>query len=419
MTHADSELVVRWVIAARTPDPRRKLRRPRDVSGRRHVGSRSGRGPIVRWACPTSRRPRAVIPRDPCPTSALSARCASSRPASGTSQPSSRRPTTSSMPRPGSGCSPAIRPTSSGWTCRSRSSATSPTTATGGRPGRSPRGARTGPCARTPTRPCTPTSRPIACPDGRRSATQRGFFARLRLEPFGPDAGVLPHERTLAGAEGGPLQAASRDGRQHQPGRRAVRRPERRGDRRRLPPWPADRRTSTSPTTTAFATGCGRCRRTATGRAEHRGGRLLAAAEAGPITIADGHHRYETALRYRDERRMTRSCEEDPPFDYLLTLFLEASGEPLTVLPTHRLVRGIGEEARGRLLVARATSCSRSSRSRPRTRWSRLRRRPAGTSAARAGSGCGRGAVARSCARGATPSSRSCRPAARPSARST
>ena len=29
--------------------------------------------------------------------------------------------------------------------------------------------------------------------------TQRGFFARLRLEPFGPERGVLPHERTLAG----------------------------------------------------------------------------------------------------------------------------------------------------------------------------------------------------------------------------
>jgi hypothetical protein len=28
-------------------------------------------------------------------------------------------------------------------------------------------------------------------------------------------------------------------------------------------------------------------------------------ARRGPVTIADGHHRYETALRYRDERRMT------------------------------------------------------------------------------------------------------------------
>ncbi len=29
--------------------------------------------------------------------------------------------------------------------------------------------------------------------------TQRGFFARLRIEPFGPGSGVLPHERTLSG----------------------------------------------------------------------------------------------------------------------------------------------------------------------------------------------------------------------------
>jgi uncharacterized protein (DUF1015 family) len=75
---------------------------------------------------------------------------------------------------------------------------------------------------------------------------------------------------------------------------------------------------------------------------------LMAAPGRGPVTIADGHHRYETALRYRDERRMSRSCEEDPAFDYLLMLFIEAS-EPLTVLPTHRLVRGAGQAASGLL----------------------------------------------------------------------
>ena len=41
---------------------------------------------------------------------------------------------------------------------------------------------------------------------------------------------------------------------------------------------------------------------------------------------------------------MSRSCEEDPAFDYILTLFLEATGEPLTVLPTHRIVRGLGDD---------------------------------------------------------------------------
>ena len=71
---------------------------------------------------------------------------------------------------------------------------------------------------------------------------------------------------------------------------------------------------------------------------------LLAAAAAGPLTIADGHHRYETALRYRDERRMSRSCEEDPAFDYVLTLFVDAAGQALTVLPTHRVVRGLGDD---------------------------------------------------------------------------
>ena len=77
---------------------------------------------------------------------------------------------------------------------------------------------------------------------------------------------------------------------------------------------------------------------------------LLGLAARGPITIADGHHRYETALRYRDERRMTRSCDEDPAFDYLLVLLVEA-GEPLTVLPTHRLVRaGAGTGSRANLL---------------------------------------------------------------------
>ena len=71
---------------------------------------------------------------------------------------------------------------------------------------------------------------------------------------------------------------------------------------------------------------------------------LISIAGHQPVTIADGHHRYETALRYRDERRMSRSCEEDPPFDYLLMLFLETTAERLTVLPTHRIVRSIGDE---------------------------------------------------------------------------
>jgi uncharacterized protein (DUF1015 family) len=81
-------------------------------------------------------------------------------------------------------------------------------------------------------------------------------------------------------------------------------------------------------------------------------GRLSRVAAERPVTIADGHHRYETALRYRDERRMSRSCEEDPPFDYLLTLLLESGSQTLTVLPTHRVVQGLGDDVESLLSAA-------------------------------------------------------------------
>jgi hypothetical protein len=48
---------------------------------------------------------------------------------------------------------------------------------------------------------------------------------------------------------------------------------------------------------------------------------------------------------------MSRSCEEDPAFDYMLMLFLDAVGEPLTVLPTHRIVGELGEGGVHRLLA--------------------------------------------------------------------
>jgi uncharacterized protein (DUF1015 family) len=54
---------------------------------------------------------------------------------------------------------------------------------------------------------------------------------------------------------------------------------------------------------------------------------LIEVVGAGPVTIADRIEPYEAALRYRDERRMSRSCEEDPAFDYILTLFVEAPAD--------------------------------------------------------------------------------------------
>ena len=208
-------------------------------------------------------------------------------------------------------------------------------------------GAPMGPCTRTRTRRSTSTSRPTASRAPTSRGRSAGSSARLRLE------GVRRRVRRPAAradavrAPGGSLQAAAGDGRQHQPGGRPVRRPGRRAaspvleaateraGRRR----PGRRRRRS-------AIACGPCRPTGTQAAAVAP--LLAAASRGPVTIADGHHRYETALRYRDERRMSRSCEEDPAFDYILTLFLEATTQPLTVLPTHRILRGLGEAGVGR-----------------------------------------------------------------------
>ncbi len=58
-----------------------------------------------------------------------------------------------------------------------------------------------------------------------------------------------------------------------------------------------------------------------------------------PLFIADGHHRYETALNYRRTRReragTTRGAQ---PYDAVLMLFASLEDPGLTVLPTHRVL---------------------------------------------------------------------------------
>ena len=62
---------------------------------------------------------------------------------------------------------------------------------------------------------------------------------------------------------------------------------------------------------------------------------------AGPIYIADGHHRYETALTYQQEKTQGRSPGGSGAFNYVMMELVEFSDAGLIVLPLHRLVRGI------------------------------------------------------------------------------
>jgi uncharacterized protein (DUF1015 family) len=67
-------------------------------------------------------------------------------------------------------------------------------------------------------------------------------------------------------------------------------------------------------------------------------GELLSAK---PIYIADGHHRYETALTYQRGRMQEQSLAGSGAFNYVMMELVEFSDPGLIVLPLHRLVRGI------------------------------------------------------------------------------
>ena len=60
------------------------------------------------------------------------------------------------------------------------------------------------------------------------------------------------------------------------------------------------------------------------------------------LIIADGHHRYETALNYRDERRASDPTKAgNCPHDYAIMTFVNTNSPGLLVLPTHRVVHGL------------------------------------------------------------------------------
>ena len=61
-----------------------------------------------------------------------------------------------------------------------------------------------------------------------------------------------------------------------------------------------------------------------------------------PVFIADGHHRYETAIRYRDElARKQGGISHDHPANFVLMALVGMSDPGLLILPTHRLVSGL------------------------------------------------------------------------------
>jgi uncharacterized protein (DUF1015 family) len=174
-------------------------------------------------------------------------------------------------------------------------------------------------------------------PDGARR-TRHGFIARLRLTDFGERV-VLPHERTHAGPKLDRLRLY-------------------RATRADLSPvfllYPDDDSRVAAELERAAA-GAASWRQAGDGEGNvHRiapvGGRAAAQVAAlfrtKTLYVADGHHRYETALAYRDERRAVGDGSADTLMVYLCGM----SDPGLAVFPTHRLVRGVDVPAMDVLL---------------------------------------------------------------------
>jgi len=60
-----------------------------------------------------------------------------------------------------------------------------------------------------------------------------------------------------------------------------------------------------------------------------------------PVFIADGHHRYSTALNYRNLLAQQAQLHQNHPANYVSAMFVSMSEPGLLVLPTHRVVMNL------------------------------------------------------------------------------
>jgi uncharacterized protein (DUF1015 family) len=166
-----------------------------------------------------------------------------------------------------------------------------------------------------------------------RQYTRRGVLARVRVEPFG-EGRIFPHEETMPGPKADRLRLFQATGMNLSPvfglypdQECAVQQKLDEAVQRVLPLEARDHLGVVSrlwPVTDQQVVSA-----------------LTGLMGPKPIFIADGHHRYETALRYLEERRAAgdvRDAEAAPNFVLMMLVCMSDPG--LIILPTHRLVSG-------------------------------------------------------------------------------
>ncbi len=167
-----------------------------------------------------------------------------------------------------------------------------------------------------------------------RTYTRKGFLARVRLEPFGSGR-IYPHEETMAGPKADRLRLFQATGMNLSPVFGLY--PDPQGEVtacldaavRRAPPLEATDHLGVVSRLWPVAD-------------QHVASTVQGLMGPKPVFIADGHHRYETALRYLEERRQAGEVRDDEaPANFILMMLVSMSDPGLVILPTHRLVAGL------------------------------------------------------------------------------
>jgi uncharacterized protein (DUF1015 family) len=191
--------------------------------------------------------------------------------------------------------------------------------------------------------------------DGTRHV-RRGFLALRRLEEFGQGR-IQPHEKTLAGPKADRLLLMKSCHANLSPIFSLYSDPER-VLKRLLEPHFQDRPLADFADDDGVRQRLWRVRDTELFR---RTDELVGRKN---LFIADGHHRYETALAYRDWKRAGpegAGAPEDASFNYVLMFFSDMEDPGLVILPTHRVLHdwpgfdtGVFREKLGSLFAIRA-----------------------------------------------------------------
>lgn len=167
--------------------------------------------------------------------------------------------------------------------------------------------------------------------------TRRGFFARVRLEPFGSGK-IYPHEQTMSGPKEDRLKLYRATGFNVSPIFGLY--PD--GDGEVFAPLEPLIR-SAPPLVARDHLGVTNRLWTITDSATIS--KVIGGVGPKPVYIADGHHRYETGLKYLDERREIGEVADDEAAPNFCLMQLVGMSDPgLLILPTHRLVSGLAAD---------------------------------------------------------------------------